>query len=1781
MAEEYRATRRPTRTQDLLQRLKSGDSTEKEKAALYELCRCMVKIFSNDPKPIYVAEATAFAPVLQRENQEKLLIDLITALGNAIIKGTADGNIEEPSLYKAFAYVLWHTKDTPAIRPILSSVLRSLLTRLRQATIIADLHTQYLIVCSMSAILDSMVDIRLSGLSRESFHEPLLKQLKDLTKDEDMRLAQVSSYAYQAALGIKDDEGPLEALWRYTMTTVQSGADIAGAVSGMDPGALLRSLPSVSSIIDLVQKLIDIGENVADIMKNINDAREHIDSTHKISKQKGWYKALRYIELLLQSEAWSALKSFVEQAPCRKEIRFQSGLYSEIEKAWKIADLVDNVSRKDKIMALYHELSKILASTEPIVQAWTGIVGITMGISVADPVKVSRRPWSRKAKSCLTNLEPFFRWPSLVPNDSALLRDTWSNADSLIPKVLYTDLSIQEYYKLSKRLHIERLSGQLLPMDKCYINLEIEDKGAIAKAEHESTLFSLEMRLKLPPVYKLMSHVDQLQNLFEQRQQEGKMVEPRRIFIQGRAGIGKSTLCKKIVFEWLNGTVGNGKFDRLLWLPLRKLQSVADENRIWQRLLDDVLSRLGSDSEILVEAFVNQLDEDQTFRKRTLFLLDGLDEVALRWPEGSPMHRFLMNLVGMPSVIVTSRPQTKTLDIGGFDLELETVGFLPSQVQEYLQYCVEDKSTIVKINNFLGTRPSVQDLMRIPIQLDAFCHIWHSDLTREPNTITMLYHSICTELGKKDVVRLEKTQELHSNNINLLGSFEVKDVLQHEERYLENFAFQGLHSNVIEFSLRHQEIIAEHLHRQMVRLNGPFKIVLEKLSFLRSSGLDKDLQHQHVHFLHLTFQEFFAARFFVYHWQHDIQISCLKLEPMIDADEIKPKAFLQREKYNPRYHMFWRFVTGLIQMEGISNAHDNGLQAFFDTLESPPRDLFSCSHHRLLMYALSEIAPSNDKIAIALQEKISRQLYRWTLFELQAFHNGYNTLLDVFYGTRYLAHEREFPEGVLCELLNDTNKQARGVAVVLIISKKRPYLNLLWKPLVDLLADPNQDHIILRHTLIAMEANRSYWPEEVVYALLPLLGHSDETISHSTAKILATAQKLPLEATDTLLSIIKLNSHLHIESVYCLGSFLYCLPPLPQHSLIELISQTYNRDEKRSRFAGHVLQSLCWPRQGSSGILQALILLMDHENYWTRLGAISFMRHCVLTEEAQYSLCRLLKHSDSCIQEAACLALCPWWRDHAQQWLSKDSNDFLIELMTEPDTSTRVLAAKVFSSQKVLSESGLTVLHTLVKQEDEELRKSILPILPWQTNLPVDMIRTVLTIMATGDEENFEACTKLIRSQDCLRGDIAIAVGQWLESSSPRLRTAAATACIGAVGGWLPENILAQLIKILLDEQDNTHPKSSTTPVNACESRLYPDDIPHYSAIDERYDARVPTIEALRGKYQIPQLVYACMQWLFDENPRLYKLSTEVISSEIYNSPKTWPIVLNSLTQCPHPQHLDGTEIEDCNQIIRTMMETANTSSAELMSELVPIAIELLNQPWKMVQKIGARILKRASDLSLQMIETVTDIWSRKVHNPREIRWKKSVFGLHRWYVNVMELQNAFPRRTISSLVLLFTRECMYETSLHSEVEAHDISKRAWMLHSIARILIHQMSQGNLENSIVVELIKMSSLNTRMLVLSRLVSQNAEHELVSSFNNEILEALCNVYLRHASVAEVCCYHRPDGLYIRKGHEEMKLNLNLEQQDSFIRFLARVKSRCGLDESLEVKLSELTLDELND
>lgn len=199
---------RPVQTKDFIERLKSSDSDPRERDALRAWSKRMIQVFEKDPSSEFVPEAVALSSVTTGEDYEELL----RVFGNAIIKGTADGNNLDPTLLNGFAHVIRKAKvNISASSASLGSVLRSFERRLKAAEDQAELETQYRLICTLSNILDTMVDIGVSGLSQEELHGPLLNRLGDLSKHEELRLSQAASCAYQALLGIPSNESPYRA----------------------------------------------------------------------------------------------------------------------------------------------------------------------------------------------------------------------------------------------------------------------------------------------------------------------------------------------------------------------------------------------------------------------------------------------------------------------------------------------------------------------------------------------------------------------------------------------------------------------------------------------------------------------------------------------------------------------------------------------------------------------------------------------------------------------------------------------------------------------------------------------------------------------------------------------------------------------------------------------------------------------------------------------------------------------------------------------------------------------------------------------------------------------------------------------------------------------------------------------------------------------------------------------------------------------------------------------------------------------------------------------------------------------------------------------------------------------------------------------------------------------------------------------------------------------------------------------------------------------------------
>ncbi|KAK1637273.1 peptidase C14 [Colletotrichum phormii] len=667
------------------------------------------------------------------------------------------------------------------------------------------------------------------------------------------------------------------------------------------------------------------------------------------------------------------------------------------------------------------------------------------------------------------------------------------------------DFLFEKHYN-SEKLKIQRLSGEELLMDQCYINLSIveqvqkktpsQDELETKASAPRSSPFSLLARLKVETSAE-HSQV-QLKDIFSQRKRsDGIEISPRRILIRGRAGVGKTTLCKKMVHDFVRSGMWRDLFDRVLWVPLRNLKErPAPGYNLESLFFDEFFRPRGNRSgELFAEETRKALKDD-----RTLFILDGWDEVDRIANAGSNMSCFLRELLHQPNIIITSRPSASVPipDQQPIHLELETIGFNPTQVDEYIEvtHVKTDTRKVDEIKTFLQSHELIRSLVRIPIQLDALCYCWNDfkgNRGNSPETITTLYEAIQTSLWKKDIWRLEKKHEgerIEAIDLKNAGQLSVERHVKAEASFLEHLAFAGLVADKLEFESEYRDMINEYA------TSSSSDLMLDKtlpcLSFLRSSDPSVQPIHQSYHFIHLTFQEYFAARHFVQHWNHR-QPFKQHLSGQQSGRDITPVEFFKRHKYDTQYNVMWRFVAGLLDKE--KNASN-----FFEEIEKEPIDLLGPTHQRLIMYCLNEAL----ELPTGLRDQRGKRLLQWVLFERD------------FTGSSTFISEPEIPEQVLNSALSASGDKTRFLDA---LRRSQRYLsdstlsNTTTAALIGLLKDEDSN---VRYFAAKALGNQSTLSNTTIAALIGLLKDEDSNVRSSVARALGKQSTL----SDSILDAI-------------------------------------------------------------------------------------------------------------------------------------------------------------------------------------------------------------------------------------------------------------------------------------------------------------------------------------------------------------------------------------------------------------------------------------------------------------------------------------------------------------------------------------------------------------------------------------------------------------------------------------------------------------------------------------
>ncbi|CEF76374.1 unnamed protein product [Fusarium graminearum] len=668
-----------------------------------------------------------------------------------------------------------------------------------------------------------------------------------------------------------------------------------------------------------------------------------------------------------------------------------------------------------------------------------------------------------------------------------------SRAPSSIQQVDHILRAQYDGEKSYKTLSITRLSGKALPMGSCYINLSIVDyfyKGITTARQNSvpNSSFLMSSRKAADDVDKMLQ-VD-LASMFDERERPGnrdKKIRPRRILIRGRAGVGKTTLCKKMVYDYINSGMWNSLFDRVLWIPLRNLKGrQGTEYNLKGLFYDEFFSQI-RDGEKLAGQLWEVIDG------KTLFILDGMDEVSQLLGGDGDMTTFLTNLLNQDSVVITSRPSVSLPPATTVDLELETIGFSQKQVEAYLRADPEYMPRADKIQSLLQRNWLLRSLVRIPIQLDALCFIWEDvDPDKAPETMTGIYSEIAQKLWTKDLVRIGKGSPGYAPPLKA----EIENEVENEIALLEYLAFNGLCNDMIDFS-------RDDLHNafyKMRRENPEYKLIsrvgdlLADLSFMRSSDPSQPQKQQTFHFIHLTYQEYFAARWFKRRWE--------KYQPLLvqlPGGSVSKNAddFVRQHKYTARFNVMWRFVSGLCDLDPSDG---KAIEDLFDLLGKDPIDLLGATHHRLLMHCLAEVVKSVD-----LRATVEEQLSMWLEFECSIRQ------------VPELLREAEFPAGALNLVFQQSSDRRKLIIVYAFkghLGREQQVHGLFprW------LKDPSTPRRVRLNILYILTRFLRFSSIDFMNAVVSCLDDKDKAVADEASRVLEQQREFPQPIEERLLS---------------------------------------------------------------------------------------------------------------------------------------------------------------------------------------------------------------------------------------------------------------------------------------------------------------------------------------------------------------------------------------------------------------------------------------------------------------------------------------------------------------------------------------------------------------------------------------------------------------------------------------------------------------------------------------
>ena len=322
--------------------------------------------------------------------------------------------------------------------------------------------------------------------------------------------------------------------------------------------------------------------------------------------------------------------------------------------------------------------------------------------------------------------------------------------------------------------------------------------------------------------------------------------EDAMVLVEGSPGMGKTTFCLKISYDWTNEKIPNDfcfpVFELVLLLKCRDIHGDIMEAISEQLLPKDMHEKVRKEIMDYIKCIHNQ--------EKILIILDGLDELP-KTAETQVDELLCRRILPFCYVLATSR-QEKGIVVRqkvDFDVLLQIEGFKKQDAFEYIRKHFSDSGSknqskgerlikAIQENSFLHA------LLNNPLNLLLLCVVFEDYQGELPSFRTELYQIIIRCLLRRYCAKYnleapgddQALEKLFEDSLLVLGELAWRCLL--EDR----------------FSFREEEL---------VKFESKIKdLAARKLGLVFKEASVKKINPQHeYHFFHKTFQEYLAATY--------------------------------------------------------------------------------------------------------------------------------------------------------------------------------------------------------------------------------------------------------------------------------------------------------------------------------------------------------------------------------------------------------------------------------------------------------------------------------------------------------------------------------------------------------------------------------------------------------------------------------------------------------------------------------------------------------------------------------------------------------------------------------------------------------------------------------------------------------------------------------------------------------------------------------------------------------